>query len=525
MGKDDIIYDDQITSTSQIKAPQQLSQHLLSEMHMNISNKEESKQVGKPLDQVSQQFLSEINQPNANFKWLLMSCIETAVSVFFEIAPTSITIMFLSNKSNQDTVSGYGLAMVLSNCIGQSVYYGLSSGLETMAAHAYGAKNYPQVGLLLYKCQFVMLLLFIPITICMIFAKEILLLWNTNIHICEIAQVYCIWCIPGLFFTSIFYSMRGFLNAQNEYRIQMLALGIGFPFNALLCYIFITWLDWGVIGAAISYNILRLFIVILFFVFIEFKKQLKKCYIPLSRQIYKNLWPFLKVAVPIGSVVASDWIIYEAQSIIASNLEESQYAAHIVLANLNVMLFSFSIGYSVASCTFIGNEMGRRNAKKAKQYAYYSQLILLLHLIVFIVPLTIFKNYIADIFTVDEKVKSAFIKTFYFFIAQNVIIGFETVMSAYTRAIGKERFLCIIFFLCNGLLGLVLSVVFAYQLNWKLDGIWLGMIAGVAINSLLQLVKISFTDVNIMADKISKRINENDMQHSIVKSFKLASNG
>ena len=62
----------------------------------------------------------------------------------------------------------------------------------------------------------------------------------------------------------------------------MYALGVNFPINALLCYIFITRLGWGVKGAAIAYNILRFLIVVAFFVLIEFKKHLKKCYIPLS---------------------------------------------------------------------------------------------------------------------------------------------------------------------------------------------------------------------------------------------------
>jgi hypothetical protein len=30
-----------------------------------------------------------------------------------------------------------------------------------------------------------------------------------------------------------------------------------------------------------------------------------------------------------------------------------------------------------------------------------------------------------------------------------------------------------------------MSYVFAYPIKWNLDGIWLGMIAGVAINSVL----------------------------------------
>ena len=67
-----------------------------------------------------------------------------------------------------------------------------------------------------------------------------------------------------------------------------------------------------------------------------------------------------------------------------------------------------------------------------------------------------------------------------------------------------------------------MSYVFAYDVDMELDGIWIGMLIGGGSNCLLQFGKIMLTDVGLMAIEISKRIDENDMQHSIVKSFKLA---
>ena len=143
----------------------------------------------------------------------MASFFETALSFFFEMCPGMIQLYFISNNNNDQVINGFGLALVIFNCIGQGLYYGLCTGLETISSHAFGAKNYFLVGNLLYRCLFVEFIMFFPIFLSMFYAKYILSLWISNIYICEIAQLYCRLCIPSIAFSGIFFSLKAFLNS------------------------------------------------------------------------------------------------------------------------------------------------------------------------------------------------------------------------------------------------------------------------------------------------------------------------
>lgn len=53
------------------------------------------------------------------------------------------------------------------------------------------------------------------------------------------------------------------------------------------------------------------------------------------------------------------------------------------------------------------------------------------------------------------------------------------------RAIGKERFCCYTFLFCNGIIGIVVSILLAYPAKLELKGVWLGLIIGICINVVL----------------------------------------
>lgn len=88
----------------------------------------------------------------------------------------------------------------------------------------------------------------------------------------------------------------------------------------LYSYIFISYLDLGVKGAAIVFILSEATCLSLLSLFTYLKKDLRKCFVPFSKEIFKENFAYLKVAVPIGSIVAAEWIIFELTSIISSNL-------------------------------------------------------------------------------------------------------------------------------------------------------------------------------------------------------------
>lgn len=78
-----------------------------------------------------------------------------------------------------------------------------------MAAHAHGAGDFHQVGVLFHKTLFVSALMFFPISISMVFAENILGLWNPDPILCQIAGRFCMYSIPAIACLAVFYAYKG----------------------------------------------------------------------------------------------------------------------------------------------------------------------------------------------------------------------------------------------------------------------------------------------------------------------------
>jgi Na+-driven multidrug efflux pump len=52
---------------------------------------------------------------------------------------TLIDIYFIGNYADKTSAGAFGVAMAFLNIIGLSLSFGISTGLESMASHAFGA--------------------------------------------------------------------------------------------------------------------------------------------------------------------------------------------------------------------------------------------------------------------------------------------------------------------------------------------------------------------------------------------------
>lgn len=62
------------------------------------------------------------------------------------------------------------------------------------------------------------------------------------------------------------------------------------------------------------------------------------------------------------------------------------------------------MGISIAAATFVGNEMGKKNVKKAKQYSIISLMIVSLFLILYITCVLLSNKQLAQIFSKDNNI-------------------------------------------------------------------------------------------------------------------------
>lgn len=71
-----------------------------------------------------------------------MNALKTGVSFEMEALSGLITLIYLGNTEDDNILGAYGLALALGNLFGTCMGYGISAGLESMSAHAFGMKEF-----------------------------------------------------------------------------------------------------------------------------------------------------------------------------------------------------------------------------------------------------------------------------------------------------------------------------------------------------------------------------------------------
>jgi len=135
------------------------------------------------------------------------------------------------------------------------------------------------------------------------------------------------------------------------------------------CFLMIEYGKMGIKGAAFVYLIRKVIQVIFYCSAFWFKKKLRASLIKPTKEAFKGWGNYLKYAFPIASSITLEWISFEFYSLMGTDLSVSQIAASAILSNFTTAYYQFPEGISIATSTYVGNEMGAGDSVKAKQFA------------------------------------------------------------------------------------------------------------------------------------------------------------
>lgn len=112
----------------------------------------------------------------------------------------TIAVLFIGTLDNPIQLGAVGLGNSLMGFFMWPWIYGCCSAMETLIAHAYGRKDLRECGLWLHRTCFFGTILFIPITIVMLFTDPMLVALGMEKDVAHYAFLYvCVW-IPGSLF-------------------------------------------------------------------------------------------------------------------------------------------------------------------------------------------------------------------------------------------------------------------------------------------------------------------------------------
>lgn len=144
-----------------------------------------------------------------------------------------------------------------------------------------------------------------------------------------------------------------------------------------------------------------------------------------------------------------------------------------------MLLFQIPLGMQFAISNLVGNSLGEMKSNKAKKYAISSIGLIFCFSVVVGISLFYFRNFVPILFTEEAdiiKIVSDNIPLFTFMVFFDYQQG---VMCGIIRAMGKQTIGSILAFICYWVINLSFAYFFAFWLDLRITGIWIGAQVGV----------------------------------------------
>ncbi|CAN1237269.1 Protein DETOXIFICATION 34 [Linum grandiflorum] len=342
---------------------------------------------------------------------------------------------------------------------------GMGSALETLCGQAFGAGQVHLLGVYMQRSWLILLGACFFLLPLYLYATQILNLLGIEPDIAELAGRFTIQVIPQMFSLALNFPTQKFLQSQSN--VGVLAW-IGFAtlvIHIILLYFFIYVFQWGLTGAAAAYDISAWGLALAQVVYVV--GWCKEGWTGLSWLAFKDLWGFLKLSIASAVMICLEIWYFMVLIVLTGHLEDPVIA----------------VG-SLSICMNINGWEGLLSAG----------------------TILATRNDFAVIFTNSIEMRKAVADLAYLLGITMVLNSIQPVISGVAVGGGWQALVAYINLFCYYVVGLPLGFLLGYKTSLHVKGIWLGMIFGTFLQTLILICIICKTNWNKEVEQASERM-------------------
>ncbi|KAJ9563901.1 hypothetical protein OSB04_009061 [Centaurea solstitialis] len=430
----------------------------------------------------------------------------TVISKAFAFGTLVVTQSFIGHISATD-LAGYSLVHALTIRFVNGILLGMSSATDTLCGQAFGAGQKHMMGVYLQRSwivDFLTLTLLLPI---FIFGTQIFKLVGQEESVANSAGYISLWFIPFVYSYVFNATIQIFLQAQLKTMIVAWLSAFHFAIQIPLSMLFVHKLNMGVAGAMIALSLSSWFLVITEFIYV-FGGWCPHSWKGFTILAFKDLLPVLKLSISSGVMLCLELWYYAILALLAGYMPDAKTAisAFSICLNVNAWEFMISLGFLVAACVRVANELGGGNAKAIKISIKVLLGTSITIGVFFFVLCLAFGKKLAYAFTDDEKVADI-VSDLSLLLSFSILLNsIYPVISGVAVGAGFQGVVAIVNLVCFYVIGLPVGGLLGYLTTLKVKGIWVGMLFGV----LTQTITVSYitwrTDWDDQVKKASERL-------------------
>ncbi|KAG6424305.1 hypothetical protein SASPL_114720 [Salvia splendens] len=388
------------------------------------------------------------------------------------------------------------------------ILVGMNSGFGTLHGQAFGAKQYQNLGVYLQQGWIVLPTVSTILCPLLVFAAPILKALGQDQLIAETAGIIALWFIPLTFSFAVLCASNMFLQSQSK----IIVLSCLSTFS-LLVHVFLSWLltvrfEFGMTGAMVS-TTLAYWIPNVGQIIYIVCGGCRETWRGFTALAFKDLGHTVKIGVT-SCLMFSLEFWYNAVLILLSgnmvNAEVSVDALSICL-NMSGWAQMISTGFMATASVRVANELGRGNAGAAK----FSILMILvtsfsIALVVFVVFIVL-RGELAYAFTTSKEVAGEVARLSPLLGYSLLLNGVQPILSGVAAGAGRQATVTYVNLASYYLIGIPLAVILGFSLNLQVQGVWIGMIIGSTVQTVILVVMTCMTDWDEQICLAHKRIN------------------
>lgn len=374
---------------------------------------------------------------------------------------------------------------------------GMASALETLCGQSYGAKQYSMLGIYLQRSWIILFFTTIAILPVYLFSTPFLIFLGQDEDVSKMAGKISLWFIPFVFSYMWSFSLQMYLQAQSKNRIIMYLAFTTLCLHISLCWLLNVKLGFGLAGVMISMSV-AMWIPVLGQLGFVFFGGCPDTWRGFSSNAFKDLWPIVKLSMSSGVMLCLELWYNTILVLLTGHMKDAEVAldALAICLNINGWEMMISMGFLGAAGVRVANELGAGSAKRAK-FAIVNVVLtsFVIGFVLFILFL-LFRGRVAYIFTNSPKVVRAVADLSPLLAFSILLNSVQPVLSGVAVGSGWQGIIAYVNIACYYIVGIPVGIVLGYALGLRVQGIWIGMLFGTAVQTIVLVIITLRTDWN-----------------------------
>ncbi|MEZ7173156.1 MATE family efflux transporter [Sporosarcina sp. OR05] len=413
---------------------------------------------------------------------ILITQVALYMMTFFDI--------LMTGRYNTEDLAG----VTIGSSFWVPVYTGLSGilmGLTPMIAHYIGAgkkhETRPSVQQGLYVSLVLSIVVFTLVLVAIIPAIQNMPL---EAPVKVVAGHYLQGMSIGLIPLFAYTVLRSFFDALGATRVSMFIILLSAPINIALNYLLIFgnfgFPELGGAGAGYASGI-TYWIVLSIAALIAWKRkpfQSYQLFKGWQRVSFAKCLEIIKIGVPIGLSIFVEISIFSVVTLLMSGYTTETISAHQIALNFTSLLYMIPLSISMGATILIGQAVGARKMKTAKQYSFLAVGLAVLFSFISIVILLVFRQPIASLYTTDQTIIELAVHFFVFAAFFQLSDAIQAPIQGSLRGYKDVNMTFIMAIISFWGIGLPVGYITAMYTELGPFGYWVGLIVGLTIGAI-----------------------------------------